>query len=117
MAPDTFGTPPAAAAAFAAAGGALDASGTLRSFNAVIRNRLGLHSRAAARLSQALEPYDCEISLEKGDLRADAKSILDLLSLCCPCNTRVTVTAEGPDAEAALMAAKEIIRNRFGEDE
>jgi phosphocarrier protein len=87
------------------------------SVQSVIRNRLGLHSRAAARLSQALEGYDCEIYLEKGGLRADAKSILDLLSLCCPCNTRVTVLSAGPEAETALSCAMDIIQNRFGEDE
>jgi phosphotransferase system HPr (HPr) family protein len=83
----------------------------------LIRNRLGLHSRAAARLSQALEPFDCEIYLEKGEHRADAKNILDLISLCCPSNTRVTLVARGPEAGVAIEAAKEMIHNRFGEDE
>ncbi|MDR1035729.1 MAG: HPr family phosphocarrier protein [Deltaproteobacteria bacterium] len=83
----------------------------------LIRNRLGLHSRAAARLSQALEPFDCEIYIEKGEIRADAKNILDLISLCCPSNTRVTLVARGPEAGPAIDAAREIIHNRFGEDE
>ncbi|MDR3153762.1 MAG: HPr family phosphocarrier protein [Deltaproteobacteria bacterium] len=87
------------------------------SFESVISNRLGLHSRAAARLSQALENFDCEIYLEKGELRADAKSVLDLLSLCCPCNTKVTVLSRGPEAESALLAARSIIQDRFGEEE
>jgi phosphocarrier protein FPr len=85
--------------------------------HSLIRNRLGLHSRAAARLSQALEPFDCEIYIEKGELRADAKNILDLISLCCPSNTRVTLLARGPEARPAIDAAKEMISNRFGEDE
>ncbi|MDR1039994.1 MAG: HPr family phosphocarrier protein [Deltaproteobacteria bacterium] len=84
---------------------------------AVIRNRLGLHSRAAVRLSLAVEPFDCEIYVEKGDFRADARSVLDLISLCCPCNTKVTLYARGRDAERALEAASEMIMGRFGERE
>jgi phosphotransferase system HPr (HPr) family protein len=100
----------AAPAAFARCGDYLCAE-------SVIRNRLGLHSRAAARLAQAIEDFDCEIYLEKGDYRADARSILDLLSLCCPCNTKVTLLASGPEAERALETARRVIHDRFGEEE
>jgi phosphotransferase system HPr (HPr) family protein len=96
---------------------ASDGGEPYRSKETMVRNRLGLHSRAAARLAQAIEPYDCEIYVEKADLRADARSILDLISLCCPCDTKLTLYARGPEAERALEVAGDLILGRFGEDE
>jgi phosphocarrier protein len=83
---------------------------------AEIVNRLGLHGRAAARLVAAVENYDCEIFMEKGPFRADAKSILDLLSLCCSKATRVRLGASGPGAAEAVNAALKVIAEGFGED-
>ncbi|MDR1167137.1 MAG: HPr family phosphocarrier protein [Deltaproteobacteria bacterium] len=82
-----------------------------------ITNRLGLHARAAARLAAALEEFDAEVFIARGPDRADAKSILDMLSLSCSRNTEVTVFSSGREAAAALAAAQKIIESRFGEDE
>jgi phosphocarrier protein len=84
---------------------------------AEIVNRLGLHGRAAARLVAAIESFDCEIFVEKGPFRADAKSILDLLSLCCSKATRIRVGANGPEAAEAVRAAVRVIADGFGEEE
>ncbi|MDR2340574.1 MAG: HPr family phosphocarrier protein [Deltaproteobacteria bacterium] len=84
---------------------------------AVILNRLGLHGRAAARLVAAIEDFDCEIFVEKGSFRADAKSILDLLTLCCSKATRIRIGASGPDAGDAVDAALRVIGEGFGEEE
>jgi phosphotransferase system HPr (HPr) family protein len=77
---------------------------------------LGLHARAATKLSQALEGYDAEIWLAKGDSVADAKSILDLLGLSCTRNTPIAIFSAGKDARAALDTAVNIIENNFGEE-
>jgi phosphotransferase system HPr (HPr) family protein len=82
-----------------------------------IQNRLGLHARAATKLSQILEEFDAEVYLVRGENAADAKSILDLLGLCCPRNTRVEIVSVGKDARKALDAAVSLIENNFGEEE
>ncbi|MDR2459972.1 MAG: HPr family phosphocarrier protein [Deltaproteobacteria bacterium] len=87
------------------------------SAQSIILNRLGLHARAAARLAQAVENYDAEIYLSKGDMKADAKSILDLIGLCAPRNTKIEISSYGPEAQKALMAAVKLIEDNFGEAE
>ncbi|MDR2405563.1 MAG: HPr family phosphocarrier protein [Deltaproteobacteria bacterium] len=82
-----------------------------------ITNRLGLHGRAAAQLSKAIEDFDCEIFVEKGPFRADAKSILDLLSLCCSKGTRIKIGAIGPAAEDAVTTAVKVVKGGFEEEE
>ncbi|MDR2352828.1 MAG: HPr family phosphocarrier protein [Deltaproteobacteria bacterium] len=104
-----------------------DSSGVLENFSesnfpnlsheTEIINRLGLHARAAARLAAVLEDFESEVYLARGDIFADARSILDLIALNCSRNTRVMVLANGPDAQKALGAAVNIIENGFGEDE
>jgi phosphotransferase system HPr (HPr) family protein len=84
---------------------------------ATIQNRLGLHARAATRLSQILEDFDAEVWLVRGDVAADAKSILDLLGLCCPRNTEVEIVSAGKDAREALEATLSLIESNFGEEE
>ena len=82
----------------------------------VIKNRLGLHARAAAKLVQAASAYESEIRLVKNGESADARSVLSLISLGCPYDTPVTIEAEGRDAPRAIDALKDIIENRFGEE-
>jgi phosphotransferase system HPr (HPr) family protein len=82
-----------------------------------ISNRLGLHARAATKLSLALEDLDAEIYLVKGNNMADAKSILDLLGLSCTRNTTVEILCSGKEAQKALDTALFLIENNFGEEE
>ncbi|MDR2367859.1 MAG: HPr family phosphocarrier protein [Deltaproteobacteria bacterium] len=81
----------------------------------VIKNRLGLHARAAGKLVEAAQPFKSEIILARDDCQADVRSILSLISLGCPYNTEVTLTASGEDADEAVAAVAAIIENRFGE--
>ncbi|MDR1577463.1 MAG: HPr family phosphocarrier protein [Deltaproteobacteria bacterium] len=83
---------------------------------ATIKNRYGLHARAAAKLVKAAEPFKAELTMTKDDYPADIRSLLSLLSLGCSCNSQVTLTASGEDAPAALSAILAIINDRFGED-
>jgi phosphocarrier protein len=83
---------------------------------AVIKNRYGLHARAAAKLVKAAGKFKSELTMAKDESMADMRSLLSLLSLGCSCNSRVTLTASGEDAPAAMSAILAIIDDRFGED-
>lgn len=80
-----------------------------------IVNRLGLHARAAARVAKLSERFRCRIRFEKDGMEADGKSVMGMLLLCGQMGTRIRVTAEGDDAEAAVAAIAELVGDRFGE--
>jgi phosphocarrier protein len=82
----------------------------------VIKNRLGLHARAAAKLVQAVESYQADIRLVKDGEKADARSVLSLISLGCAEGARVTVEAHGQDALGAIRAVESLFEERFGEE-
>ncbi len=86
------------------------------SASVVIKNRLGLHARAAAKLVQAAASFDADIRLLKGGEAADARSVLSLISLGCACDCAVRLEAFGRDAAMAVRALTDIIENRFGEE-
>jgi phosphocarrier protein HPr len=83
-----------------------------------IRNRLGLHARAAAQLVRAANGFKSNLKLERmdGSATADAKSILSVLMLAASFGTALRVTAEGEDQEQALQTIKELIDSGFGEE-
>ncbi|MDR1045939.1 MAG: HPr family phosphocarrier protein [Candidatus Adiutrix sp.] len=81
-----------------------------------IKNRLGLHARAAAKLVQAAEEYQSEIKLLKNGEAADVRSLLSLISLGCDYDSKVVLQAEGVDANRAVSALSGIIEGRFGEE-
>lgn len=81
----------------------------------VIRNRLGLHARAAARIVELASQYESFISLEKDGSVVDAKSLLALLTLECAMGSKVLLRAEGEDSRAAVEALTDLITNNFGE--
>ena len=72
-----------------------------------IRNRLGLHARAASQLVRLAVRFQAEITLEKEGVKVNGKSIMGILMLAAPIGTRVTVEAVGDDAEQAVA---EIVR-------
>jgi phosphocarrier protein len=82
----------------------------------IIRNELGLHARAAARMVQVARQFRSELRLVKDGAQVDGKSILDVLSLSCPRGTEVVLLALGPDAQEALRAVGELIEQGFGEE-
>ncbi|MDR1110429.1 MAG: HPr family phosphocarrier protein [Deltaproteobacteria bacterium] len=85
------------------------------SANLTIKNRLGLHARAAGKLVEAAKPFKSQVMLVKDGCHADVRSILSLISLGCPYNTEVVLLASGEDAAEALGAVSAVIENRFGE--
>lgn len=81
-----------------------------------IVNELGLHARAATKLVQLASRFGAEVELEKEGQRANAKSVMGVLLLCGAKGTKVTVHAEGGDAEQAVGAIGALIAERFGEE-
>lgn len=81
-----------------------------------IRNKLGLHARAAAKIVQTSNQFQSSICIIKNGQEADAKSMLGILTLSCPQGTRIEVTAEGEDAAEALAALAVLFDNKFGEE-
>lgn len=81
-----------------------------------IRNRLGLHARAAAQLVKAANRFSSEIMVEKDDENVNAKSIMGILMLAAVCGSEITVQIDGDDAEEAMHAIKELVDDGFGED-
>ncbi len=82
-----------------------------------IINKLGLHARASAKLTQLASSFDCEISLERNGRRVNAKSIMGVMMLAAGKGTTITIETEGGDAEAAMAGLVALIEDRFGEGE
>ena len=85
--------------------------------DAEIVNKLGLHARATAKLTQLAGSFSCEVWMERGTRRINAKSIMGVMMLAAGKGSTVTVDTEGEGADEALQAMLALIGNRFGEDE
>lgn len=82
-----------------------------------ISNRLGLHARPSAQLTQVAGKFTSEIYIAKNGRRVNAKSIMGVMMLAAGPGSTVTVDAEGPDEEQAIEAIGALIASRFGEHE
>lgn len=82
-----------------------------------ILNRLGLHARAAAQLVHLANRFAAEIRITKDGVEVNGKSIMGVLMLAAPRESRILVRAVGTDAEAAVAAIGELIGAKFGEGE
>jgi phosphocarrier protein len=89
----------------------------MRSIDVVIINRLGLHARAAAKLVSLANGYGASITLDKDGQQVNGKSIMGVMMLAASKGTRLTLSADGADEDAALAALCALIEDRFGEDE
>jgi phosphocarrier protein HPr len=87
------------------------------SVEAEIVNRLGLHARAAAKLTHIASGFQCEIWISRSGRRVNAKSIMGVMMLAAGKGSKVLLDADGADAEAALAALTKLIADRFGEGE
>ena len=87
------------------------------SIEAQIVNKLGLHARAAAKLTHIASGFQSDIWLSRSGRRVNAKSIMGVMMLAAGRGSTVTVEADGPDADAALAAITKLIAERFGEGE
>lgn len=82
----------------------------------VVRGENGLHMRPAEILARAAARYESRIELERADLRVDAKSIFELITLAAEQGAELVVRAVGPDAEAAIAAITLLFENEFETD-
>jgi phosphocarrier protein len=82
-----------------------------------IVNKLGLHARASAKLTQVASSHACEVWLERNGRRVNAKSIMGVMMLAAGKGATVTIVAEGEGAEAALAALQKLIADKFDEGE
>ena len=83
--------------------------------DARIRNRLGMHARAAVKFVQLANKYGSEVRVLKDGNEANGKSIMGLLTLVAAHGTSMTVICDGEDAEAAVAALAELVDTGFGE--
>ena len=84
---------------------------------AQIVNKLGLHARASAKLTQLAGTFQSEVWLERNSRRINAKSIMGVMMLAAGKGSTILVDIEGPDAEPAMEAILKLIADRFGEAE
>jgi phosphocarrier protein len=82
-----------------------------------IRNRLGLHARAAAKFVQTASRFKSEVRIRKNGEEVDGKSILGLLLLAASQGTHITIAVSGEDEDAAFAAVEGLIARSFDEDQ
>ena len=82
-----------------------------------VANRLGLHARAAAKLSHLLGGFRASATLAFGKRAVNAKSILGLMTLAAPFGSELVLTLDGKDEVEALAATVELFARRFDEPE
>lgn len=82
-----------------------------------IINKLGLHARASAKLTQLAGQFPCEVFLSKAGRKVNAKSIMGVMMLAAGLGSVVTLETEGDKADEALKAIEALINDRFGEGE
>jgi phosphocarrier protein HPr len=87
----------------------------MRQQEAEIVNKLGLHARAAAKLTQLAAKYQCDVSLARNGRKVNAKSIMGVMMLAAGKGTRVMLETDGPDEEEAMSALVALIGDYFGE--
>jgi phosphocarrier protein HPr len=87
---------------------------TARSVTVV--NQLGLHARAAARFVHLAARFESQIRVGRDSKVMDGKSIMGILLLVAAKGTTITVTADGPDEEAAVEALVKLVQSGFGEE-
>ena len=89
----------------------------MASAEAPIINKLGLHARASAKLTQLASKFRSEIWLTRNNRRVNAKSIMGVMMLAAGKGSSVLIETEGNDADAALKALQDLIAGKFGEAE
>jgi phosphocarrier protein len=80
-----------------------------------IINKLGMHARASAKLTQLASQYQCDVSMLRNGRRVNAKSIMGVMMLAAGKGTRVGLETDGPDEEEAMDALVALIADYFGE--
>lgn len=80
-----------------------------------VKNRMGLHTRPATAIVKMLQNVPCDVHFTCKKATVNAKSILSILMLAAPRNTRITITTKGQKAQAVLAELVDAFENKFGE--
>ena len=78
-------------------------------------NKLGLHARASAKLTQLAAQYQCDVAMIRNGRRVNAKSIMGVMMLAAGKGAKVTLETDGPDEAEAMTALAALIADCFGE--
>ena len=89
----------------------------MKSTKIKITNKLGLHARAAAKIVTLTNNFNSSVTIKNGEKSADAKSIMKLLMLSAPKGTEITISANGIDEINVINSLKNLIENKFDENE
>lgn len=81
-----------------------------------IKNKRGLHARAAAKFVKCVEKFKAEIVVSKEENHVSGTSIMGLMMLSASIGTSIKILASGEQAKDALSALKDLVDNKFGED-
>lgn len=85
--------------------------------DALIINKLGLHARASAKLTQLASGFKCEVMLSRNQRRVNAKSIMGVMMLAAAKGSTIGIETDGADEAEAMQAILNLINGRFGEGE
>ncbi len=83
----------------------------------LIINKLGLHARASAKLTQTASRFKCEVMLSRNNRRVNAKSIMGVMMLAAAKGTTINIETNGVDETEAMQALLDLINDYFGEGE
>ena len=82
-----------------------------------ITNKLGLHARASAKLTQAASQFRSAVWIARNGRRVNAKSIMGVMMLAAGVGSTVELETEGDDEDAAMAAVQQLFADKFGEPE
>lgn len=82
----------------------------------VVINKLGIHARPAAMFVKVANRFECDIFVEKDGEQVNGKSIMGLMMLAAGPSSRITVQAEGSDAEQAVIEIEALLKRKFDEE-
>jgi phosphocarrier protein HPr len=89
----------------------------MASVEVLVINKLGLHARASAKLTQIASGYKCEVWLTRNGRRVNAKSIMGVMMLAAGKGASISIEALGDDADLALAALLKLFADKFDEGE
>ncbi len=89
----------------------------MKTITVTVTNKLGLHARPAAKLTQKANEFLSSLRMSNGKREVNGKSIMGVMLMAASKGTELQVTADGTDEEDLLKAIKELFENKFGEKE
>ena len=88
-----------------------------KSIEIIIKNKYGIHARPSAQFVKIASKYQSDVFVQKDNIKVSGKSIMGLITMGITCGKKITISAEGIDAEQALDDLQNLINSKFGFDE